>query len=152
MWSACPWVSRIACGLSSSAATAALGLPVKNGSISTVLDPSLSSKAAWPRKRMSIVVVLLSSGSGWTGLRARRRRGTVALFDNDKSVCGEAAERLPAQALPMTRVERPQPRSSAHNSDRGPTTDSGVERPTTLVERLQRRPVVGQAQAETQDQ
>src|SRR4051794_24514154 len=58
-WSACPWVSRIALGLSSSACAAALGLPVRNGSISTLVPPSDSSKQAWPKKRMSMCSALL---------------------------------------------------------------------------------------------
>src|SRR5918998_4265779 len=41
-------------GFSSSAATAAFGLPVRNGSIKTRVLPSVSSKQAWPKKRMSI--------------------------------------------------------------------------------------------------
>src|SRR4051795_12010674 len=47
-------------GSTSSAETAAFGLPVRKGSISTRVSPSLSSKQAWPRKRMSI---RFSSGS-----------------------------------------------------------------------------------------
>src|SRR3954454_12911431 len=47
-------------GSTSSAETAAFGLPVRKGSISTRVSPSLSSKHAWPRKRMSI---RFSSGS-----------------------------------------------------------------------------------------
>ena len=48
------------------ASTAAFGLPVRNGSIRTRVSPSVSSKQAWPRKRMSIgqsppVVVVSSS-------------------------------------------------------------------------------------------
>src|SRR4051794_31798120 len=58
-WSACPWVSRIALGLSSSACAAALGLPVRKGSTSTLVSPSDSSKQAWPRKRMSMCSALL---------------------------------------------------------------------------------------------
>src|SRR3954469_6316544 len=41
-------------GSTSSAPTAAFGLPFRNGSISTRVSPSLSSKQAWPRNRMSI--------------------------------------------------------------------------------------------------
>src|SRR5579875_1663230 len=59
-WSAWPWVSRIVCGESSCSPTAAFGLPVRNGSTSTVASPSRSSKAAWPRKRISIFTALLS--------------------------------------------------------------------------------------------
>src|SRR5947209_1774944 len=52
-WSAWPWVSRIVVGSTSPASTAALGLPDRNGSISTRCSPSEISKQAWPRKRMS---------------------------------------------------------------------------------------------------
>src|SRR3954447_7179458 len=41
-------------GFTSSALTAAFGLPVRNGSIRIVVSPSLSSKHAWPRNRMSM--------------------------------------------------------------------------------------------------
>src|SRR5438552_2777396 len=41
-------------GFTSPAWTAAFGFPVRNGSTSTVVPPSDSSKQAWPRKRMSI--------------------------------------------------------------------------------------------------
>src|SRR3954452_4900610 len=54
MWSAWPWVRKMCVGSSSSALTAAFGLPVMNGSIRTRVSPSVSSNAAWPRKRISI--------------------------------------------------------------------------------------------------
>src|SRR4051812_8521584 len=41
-------------GSTSSGPTAATGLPPRNGSISTRVSPSVSSKQACPRKRMSI--------------------------------------------------------------------------------------------------
>src|SRR5690242_4220309 len=41
-------------GSTSSALTAPFGFPVRNGSIRTRVSPSVSSKAACPRKRMSI--------------------------------------------------------------------------------------------------
>src|SRR3954447_330532 len=47
-------------GSTSSADTAAFGFPVRNGSMRMRVSPSLSSKQAWPRKRMSKVI---SSGS-----------------------------------------------------------------------------------------
>ena len=43
-WSPCPWVSRITSGLTSSAEAAARGLPVRKGSVSTVVPPAVSSK------------------------------------------------------------------------------------------------------------
>src|SRR3954453_3864564 len=43
-------------GSSSEASTAAFGLPVMNGSTSTVVSPDLSSTAAWPRKRISTAI------------------------------------------------------------------------------------------------
>src|SRR4051812_31684714 len=46
-------------GCTSSAVAAAFGLPVRNGSTSTLTVPSESSKQLWPRKRMSIGSVLL---------------------------------------------------------------------------------------------
>src|SRR3954471_6186133 len=52
-WSPWPWVSRITSGCTSSAVAAALGLPVRNGSVSTVAPPAFSSKQLCPRKRMS---------------------------------------------------------------------------------------------------
>src|SRR3954452_16457246 len=60
-WSAWPWVSRITSGLTSSAEAAAFGLPVRKGSVSTVVPPAVSSKQDCPRKRMSTAtsVVLL---------------------------------------------------------------------------------------------
>src|SRR5918999_3634440 len=42
---------------SSPGSAAALGLPLRNGSTRTCASPSLSSKEAWPRKRMSMSVV-----------------------------------------------------------------------------------------------
>src|ERR1044072_386532 len=44
-------------GSTSSGPTAAFGLPLRNGSISTRVPPALSSKQLWPRKRMSIVSI-----------------------------------------------------------------------------------------------
>src|SRR3954463_7104354 len=55
-------------GSSSSGLAAAFGLPVRNGSMSTRVSPSVSSNAACPRKRMSIGVSLLS----------RCRRGRIS--------------------------------------------------------------------------
>src|SRR3954451_2273601 len=49
-----PCVRKMCVGSTSSALTAAFGLPLRNGSISTRVSPSLSSKQAWPRNRMSI--------------------------------------------------------------------------------------------------
>src|SRR5438552_1282548 len=59
-WSACPCVRKRCVGSTSSGPTAAFGLPLRNGSISTRVSPSLSSKQACPRKRMSMSSVLLS--------------------------------------------------------------------------------------------
>src|SRR3954454_20961212 len=59
MWSACPWVRRMCVGSTSEASTAALGLPVRNGSISTRVWPSVISKHACPRKRISTSVSCL---------------------------------------------------------------------------------------------
>src|SRR3954454_2955187 len=42
-------------GFTSSALTAAAGLPLRNGSIRTRVSPSVSSKQAWPRNRMSML-------------------------------------------------------------------------------------------------
>ena len=53
----------------SSASTAAFGLPVRNGSMRTRVSPSVSSKQAWPRKRMSIQ-------SPWVVLRRRSSRAS----------------------------------------------------------------------------
>src|ERR1041384_6652627 len=47
-------------GSSSSAATVAFGLPVRNGSTRIVASPSVSSTADWPRKRISISSLLRS--------------------------------------------------------------------------------------------
>ena len=58
IWSACPWVSRIASASTSSALAAAFGFPVRKGSMSTVVPSCVSSKAAWPRKRISTVTLL----------------------------------------------------------------------------------------------
>src|SRR4051812_16619613 len=52
-WSAWPWLRRITSGCISSAVAAAFGLPVRNGSVSTVAPPAFSSKQLCPRKRMS---------------------------------------------------------------------------------------------------
>src|SRR5919201_127645 len=62
MWSACPCVSRIASAATSSALAAALGLPVRNGSTSTVVPSCSRANAAWPRKRISIASALLLVG------------------------------------------------------------------------------------------
>ena len=56
-WSAWPWVRKMWVGSGSEASTAALGLPLRNGSISTRVSPSTSSKQEWPRKRISTVQV-----------------------------------------------------------------------------------------------
>src|SRR5918997_5753022 len=53
-WSGWPCVRKMCVGSSSSGCTAALGLPLRNGSTSTRVSPSDSSKHEWPRKRMSI--------------------------------------------------------------------------------------------------
>src|SRR5215210_9203827 len=45
-------------GSSSDASAAAFGLPERNGSTSTRVSPSVSSKQAWPRKRMSTFSLL----------------------------------------------------------------------------------------------
>ena len=45
-WSPWPWVSRIASAATSSADAAAFGLPVRNGSMSTVVPSCSSAKAA----------------------------------------------------------------------------------------------------------
>src|SRR5947209_19477549 len=67
-WSPWPWVSRITVGSTSSAAIAAFGLPLKNGSLKTRVSPSESSKQAWPRKRTSICrSVLLVGGFVFAG-------------------------------------------------------------------------------------
>src|SRR4051812_31342210 len=68
MWSAWPCVRKMWVGSTSSAVTAAFGLPVRNGSMRTRVSPSVSSNAACPRKRMSIGVSLLS----------RCRRGRIS--------------------------------------------------------------------------
>src|SRR5919106_4556335 len=51
-------------GSTSSGLAAALGLPVRKGSMSTRLSPSTSSKHAWPRKRISMSVVVSRFGFG----------------------------------------------------------------------------------------
>ena len=55
-WSPCPCVSRIASASTSSAEAAASGLPVRNGSVSTVAPPALSSKHDCPRNRTSTAI------------------------------------------------------------------------------------------------
>src|SRR3954470_15262896 len=50
----------MAFAFTSSAPAAALGLPVRNGSISTVVPSASSSKAAWPSQRMFIARTCLS--------------------------------------------------------------------------------------------
>src|SRR5207248_2373930 len=59
MWSPWPCVSRIASASTSSAFAAAFGFPVRNGSMSTVVPSCERAKAAWPRYRMSMSVLLL---------------------------------------------------------------------------------------------
>src|SRR5215210_4889879 len=49
-------------GSSSEASTVVFGLPVMNGSTSTVVSPDLSSTAAWARKRMSTAIGSVSFG------------------------------------------------------------------------------------------
>src|SRR3954471_16526096 len=70
-WSAWPCVRKMCVGSSSSALHAAFGFPVRNGSMSTRVSPSLSSKAACPRKRISMRRIIaplrltsLSHGAG----------------------------------------------------------------------------------------
>src|SRR5436190_719176 len=53
-WSRCPWVRKTWVGSTSPASTAALGLPLRKGSMRTRVSPSLISKHACPRKRMSM--------------------------------------------------------------------------------------------------
>src|SRR3954451_20748258 len=55
MWSAWPWVRKIASASTSSAFAAAFGLPVRNGSTRTVLPSCSRAKAECPRKRMFMV-------------------------------------------------------------------------------------------------
>src|SRR4051812_36485928 len=55
-WSPWPWVSRITSGSTSSAVAAASGLPVRNGSVRTVVPPALSSKQDCPRNRTSTAI------------------------------------------------------------------------------------------------
>src|SRR5215216_252859 len=59
-WSACPWVSRMTSGETSSALAAAFGFPVRNGSVRTVAPPAVSSKQDCPRKRMSTAMSAFS--------------------------------------------------------------------------------------------
>src|SRR3954454_21577101 len=59
-WSACPCVSRITSGETSSALAAAFGFPIRNGSVRTVAPPAVSSKQACPRKRMSTAMSAFS--------------------------------------------------------------------------------------------
>src|SRR3954454_6030867 len=70
-WSAWPCVKKMCVGLRSSALHAAFGLPVRNGSMSTRVSPSVSSKAECPRKRISMRRIIaplrltsLSHGAG----------------------------------------------------------------------------------------
>src|SRR5687768_7821027 len=44
-------------GFSSSALTVAFGFPLMKGSIRMLVEPSVSSNAEWPRKRMSMSVL-----------------------------------------------------------------------------------------------
>src|SRR3954465_9014740 len=55
-WSPWPCVSRITSGSTSSAEAAASGLPVRNGSVRTVVPPALSSKQDCPRNRTSTAI------------------------------------------------------------------------------------------------
>src|ERR1043165_8989689 len=59
-WSACPCVSRITSASTSSAVAAASGLPVRNGSVRTVVPPALSSKQDCPRNRTSTAISVSS--------------------------------------------------------------------------------------------
>src|SRR4051794_14857611 len=61
-WSPWPWVSRTVVASTSPASAAALGLPVRNGSMRTVVEPSLSVKQEWPRKLMSMSLGVLPCG------------------------------------------------------------------------------------------
>src|SRR4051794_29909797 len=60
MWSAWPCVRNMCVGSSSSALTAAFGFPVRNGSTSTRVSPSVSSNALCPRKRISMRRIIAS--------------------------------------------------------------------------------------------
>src|SRR3954453_2048633 len=99
-WSACPWVSRMAVGSSSEASTAAFGLPLRNGSTRTRVSPSDSSKAEWPRKRMSIsgpscesVPGWAFAGAGWPG-----RSEGVGLQAHDRARTPPGGDRRTIQA------------------------------------------------------
>src|SRR4051794_41035003 len=61
-WSACPWVRRIVVASTSEASLAAFGFPVRNGSTSTVVEPSESVKHEWPRNVMSMELGVLPLG------------------------------------------------------------------------------------------
>src|SRR5579875_788114 len=101
-WSGWPWVSRIVVGLSSSALTAACGLPVMNGSMSTVASPSVSVNAACPRKRMSMGSVLLV---GFGVLRFAPTLERALQLEPD----GDADEHPELGLLGHERADRPQP-------------------------------------------
>src|ERR1700761_9781919 len=87
-------------GLRSSGLAAALGFPVRNGSIRTLVSPSDSSNAAWPRKRTSIVGSVLLLVFGISALQ--RVRQLVA--DRDSH------QHPQSRLLGQQGLDRPQPR------------------------------------------
>src|SRR4029077_21067918 len=95
-WSPWPCVSRIVVASSSSALAAALGLPVRNGSTSTVVPPSLSAKAEWPRKRSSISVPFRRSSGDVQRARQLEAHGHADEHAQARLLLDERADRLPA--------------------------------------------------------
>src|ERR671924_189000 len=69
-WSACPWETRMKWGFSSSGLRAAVGLPVRKGSMRTECEPVSRSRLAWPSQQTRVAMVDLLLGE--RGKRADR--------------------------------------------------------------------------------
>ena len=112
---------------------------MRNGSISTVVSPSVSSKAEWPRKRISIVVLLLCrrfsvrhhhrsvSGSGEAidrGSQAAARARTSLSLGGVQAVHAEAQQQPDHRARHARQPARLRTRVGQREQQRGDRRDA----------------------------
>src|SRR3954451_1206185 len=98
-------------GFTSSAPTAAFGLPFRNGSMSTRVSPSLSSKQACPRNRMSMSAPLVQRFSQLPPNRDAHHHPYARLLGEQRPHRGDALVRIRRgrrlQDLPVVRLATP---------------------------------------------
>ena len=156
-WSPWPWVSRIASARPRRPSTAAFGLPVRNGSTSTVVSPSESSKADVAEEadvhchRVSPPSVVMSSCassnptatpisiatrvSSAISVRTACRRSSMSALPAASSTCGLVGgaepvglvERLVEDALQLRRVRRDEALRLLEPARVGERLDGGVD-------------------------